>query len=181
MRIAIVGAGAMGGLLAARFALAGEAVTVVDRGPHLEAMQRAGLKLINPDGSEGAAKLARAVASPEDAGPHDVVFLAVKANLYATLAPSLPAMLAAPRVGPAVLPVPRELPQPPADFTGRAAELATLRRLLRPGSRHARGTGPRLTESPGGRGRPVVISAIDGMGGIGKPIPRQRYMTVPCP
>ncbi len=92
MKIAVVGAGAMGGLLAARFALAGEAVTVVDRGAHLEAMQRNGLRLINPDATEAVAKLARAVGSCEEAGPHDLIFLAVKANLYATLAPSLRSM-----------------------------------------------------------------------------------------
>jgi tetratricopeptide (TPR) repeat protein/transcriptional regulator with XRE-family HTH domain len=51
-------------------------------------------------------------------------------------------------------PVPRELPRPAADFTGRDAELATLRTLL---------DGPRSDEA-----RPVVISAIDGMGGVGK-------------
>src|SRR5947199_10495843 len=51
-------------------------------------------------------------------------------------------------------PVPRELPRPVADFTGREAELATLRALL---------AGPQP-----GAGRPVVVSAIDGMGGIGK-------------
>jgi len=50
--------------------------------------------------------------------------------------------------------VPRELPRPAADFTGRDAELADLLALLDP---------PR----PDGR-RPVVISAIDGMGGVGK-------------
>jgi hypothetical protein len=47
--------------------------------------------------------------------------------------PQLPPVLVAPRVGPAGLPIPRELPRPPADFTGRAGELATLRKLLRAG------------------------------------------------
>ena len=69
--------------------------------------------------------------------------------------PDLPALLAAPRIGPASLPIPRELPNPPADFTGRDRELATLEGLLSIGE-------------AGGSGRTVVISAIDGMGGIGK-------------
>jgi transcriptional regulator with XRE-family HTH domain len=58
--------------------------------------------------------------------------------------------------GPELLaaPPPREVPRPPADFTGRAAELTTLRE-------------PCGSETVGG-GRPVVISTIDGMGGIGK-------------
>jgi hypothetical protein len=50
--------------------------------------------------------------------------------------------------------VPRELPPRIADFTGREDELATLLVLL--------------TTSPADTGRPVVISAIDGMGGVGK-------------
>ncbi len=64
-----------------------------------------------------------------------------------------------PHHGPAARPVPRELPRPIADFTGRGDELATLRRLLDVGSREV------------GRvrtGATVIISAIDGMGGIGK-------------
>jgi len=55
---------------------------------------------------------------------------------------------------PDVLPAPRELPRPAADFTGRAVELARLRELLEPGGPEA--------------GGPVVVSAIDGMAGIGK-------------
>jgi hypothetical protein len=47
--------------------------------------------------------------------------------------PPLPAVLAASRVGPAGLPIPRELPRPPGDFTGRVGELASLRKLLRAG------------------------------------------------
>ena len=51
MKICIFGAGAIGGLMAAKLAAKGEAeVTVIARGPHLAAMQAKGLKLI----SEGA-------------------------------------------------------------------------------------------------------------------------------
>ena len=46
MKICVVGAGAIGGLLAVRFAEAGEDVTVIDQGAHLEAIQRSGLKLL---------------------------------------------------------------------------------------------------------------------------------------
>ena len=60
------------------------------------------------------------------------------------------------------LPVPRELPRPPADFTGRGSELGTLLDLLAVGAPGDAGT---ATTRPD---RPVVISAIDGMGGIGK-------------
>jgi tetratricopeptide (TPR) repeat protein len=57
-------------------------------------------------------------------------------------------------------PVPRELPRPIADFTGRSDELAMLRRLL-----VGAGESGAL---PAKAGTPVVLSAIDGMGGIGK-------------
>jgi DNA-binding SARP family transcriptional activator/Flp pilus assembly protein TadD len=77
--------------------------------------------------------------------------------------PRLPAVLLAPRVGPASLPIPRELPRPAADFTGRRDERATLRTLLDLGRRDADGV-----DAPGTELGPVVISAIDGMGGIGK-------------
>ena len=89
MKIAMVGAGAIGGLAAARFIAAGETVTVIDQGRHLEAIQRHGLRVTNPDGTETTARPSRAVASCAEAGPHDLVFLAVKANVYPTLAPSL--------------------------------------------------------------------------------------------
>jgi tetratricopeptide (TPR) repeat protein/transcriptional regulator with XRE-family HTH domain len=66
-----------------------------------------------------------------------------------------PAPGAAPPLPAIALPVPRELPRPAADFTGRVDELAALRRLLD-------------VERQGGLGGPVVITAIDGMGGVGK-------------
>src|SRR6266542_1140984 len=83
--------------------------------------------------------------------------------------PPLPAALVASRVGPPSLPIPRELPFPPTDFTGRGGELADLRALIATGvavDRAAGGVGVRA----GGAGRPgpVAIIAIDGMGGIGK-------------
>ncbi|MGH6717779.1 MAG: 2-dehydropantoate 2-reductase N-terminal domain-containing protein, partial [Alphaproteobacteria bacterium] len=43
MKICIYGAGAIGGLLGARLALAGEEVTLIARGPHLAAIQTNGL------------------------------------------------------------------------------------------------------------------------------------------
>ena len=55
MRIAVIGAGAIGGMLAVRFALSGHTVTVVDRGAHLEAIRKNGLKLVHHDGAEEVA------------------------------------------------------------------------------------------------------------------------------
>ena len=92
MNVAIVGAGAIGGILAVRLALAGNAVTAIDRGAHLAAIRANGLKLIKPDGSEEIAGNLRAVESCAEAGPHDLVFLALKANVIAGVAPAMRAL-----------------------------------------------------------------------------------------
>ena len=49
MRVAILGAGATGGFLGARLAKSGAEVVLIARGPHLEAMREAGLRLIEAD------------------------------------------------------------------------------------------------------------------------------------
>ncbi len=79
MKICIVGAGAVGGLMGTKFALAGEDVTVVDQGVHLSAIQQNGLKLIWEDGQEFTAQV-KAVDNVADAGLQDLVVLAVKAH-----------------------------------------------------------------------------------------------------
>ena len=79
MRICVVGAGAIGGLLAVKMAEAGNEVTVIDQGAHLQAIQNKGLELIWEDGSKHVAKV-RAVASAKEAGSHDLVILALKAH-----------------------------------------------------------------------------------------------------
>lgn len=88
MKICIVGAGAIGGYLGAKLALAGNEVTLIARGAHLQAIQQNGLKLIMNDGTE---QLARAVATanPAEAGQQDVVILATKAHSVPALAPTL--------------------------------------------------------------------------------------------
>ena len=80
MRLCVYGAGAMGGYIGARLAL-GEAaeVTLIARGPHLEAMQaKGGLTLIDADGEPRFARC-RAVADAREAGPQDYVVIALKA------------------------------------------------------------------------------------------------------
>ncbi len=61
-RVCVVGAGAIGGLMAAKLALAGNEVTVIDVGAQLSAIQQNGLKLVWHDGKEFTAKV-RAVGS----------------------------------------------------------------------------------------------------------------------
>ena len=79
MRVCVVGAGAIGGLIAAKLALAGNTVTVIDMGPHLAAIKADGLKLEWHDGTVETAKV-KAVEKAAEAGKQDLVVLAVKAH-----------------------------------------------------------------------------------------------------
>jgi len=91
MRIAIVGTGAIGGLLAARLARAGEQVCVVARGAHLEAIRAHGLKLIDAEGEH----VTRPAASSRlaDLGAQDCVALGVKAHQVGDVAADVAAAL----------------------------------------------------------------------------------------
>jgi 2-dehydropantoate 2-reductase len=91
-KICVVGAGAIGGLLAAKFALAGEVVTVIDQGAHLAAIQKNGLKLEWHDGKVQTAKV-KAVNKPTDAGKQDIVVLAVKAHFLDQVVRDIDALL----------------------------------------------------------------------------------------
>ncbi|MDE1930086.1 MAG: 2-dehydropantoate 2-reductase [Alphaproteobacteria bacterium] len=79
MRICVVGAGAIGGLIAAKLALAGNNVTVVDIGVHLAAIKANGIKLEWENGKTEIAKV-KAVDKIADAGRQELVILAVKAH-----------------------------------------------------------------------------------------------------
>ena len=59
MKTCIVGAGAIGGLIGAKLALAGEEVTLIARGAHLAAIREHGLKLLSADGAEETAAVIR--------------------------------------------------------------------------------------------------------------------------
>jgi 2-dehydropantoate 2-reductase len=78
MKVCIVGAGAIGGLLAVRLARSGQDVTVVARGAHLEAIRENGLTLLE----EGGETQARPTVAASLAGVEgqDLVVLAVKAH-----------------------------------------------------------------------------------------------------
>ncbi len=92
MKICIVGAGAIGGYLGAKLALAGETVTLIARGSHLAAIQEQGLKLIMADGSSQIATPALATSEISQAGVQDIVILAVKAQSVPGIAPALPTL-----------------------------------------------------------------------------------------
>jgi 2-dehydropantoate 2-reductase len=91
MKFAIIGAGAIGGWLAARLALAGETVSVMARGATLERIAGQGLEL--RAGPIRDVVRVRAAASAAELGPQDVVLLTVKAQSLPALAPSLRPLL----------------------------------------------------------------------------------------
>ena len=77
MRIAIVGAGGVGGYFGGRLAAAGEDVTFLARGAHLAAMQQDGLHIASPLGDVHLPKV-QATDRPQAVGPVDVVLFTVK-------------------------------------------------------------------------------------------------------
>ncbi|MBS0393305.1 MAG: 2-dehydropantoate 2-reductase [Proteobacteria bacterium] len=92
MRIAVVGAGAIGAYVGVRLALAGEQVTFVARGANLEALRSRGARLLLPDGSEQVASTVAVAADCASAGTQDVVILAVKAHQLGAIARDVPSM-----------------------------------------------------------------------------------------
>jgi 2-dehydropantoate 2-reductase len=92
MRICIIGAGAIGGLLAVRLAAAGHRVTAIARGVNLETIRKnGGMRLIWEDGSEHFGPL-RATDRIPEAGAQDTVILALKAHQLAPILDDLPAL-----------------------------------------------------------------------------------------
>ena len=91
MRIAIAGAGAIGGFIGAKLARAGADVVLFARGPHLRAMQERGLRVV---GDDGAFEVKPEVTGDLAAiGRADAIVLGVKAHSLTTLAPQLRPLL----------------------------------------------------------------------------------------
>lgn len=93
MKICIVGAGAIGGMLGVKLALSGHEVTLILRGANLEAVKQNGLMLIEENGNELLAKPVKATSSIREAGPQDVVILGLKAHQVAEVAADLPHLM----------------------------------------------------------------------------------------
>jgi len=89
MKVCIVGAGSIGGFVGVKLALAGEEVTLIARGANLEAIHAKGMRLLMHDGTEFVAKNVRATSSLAEAGPQDVVILAMKAHQVAPIVADL--------------------------------------------------------------------------------------------
>ena len=93
MKIAIIGAGAIGGLVGAKLALAGEDVTFLVRGRNLDAISRNGVKLISNDGVEQVATNVKASNDYAAIGVQDMVLLAMKAHQAEGVVNDLPKLL----------------------------------------------------------------------------------------
>ena len=93
MKIAIFGAGAIGGYLAVKLHQAGAEVSVIARGPHLAAMRANGLTLR----SEGETATVRLPCTDkaEEVGPQDYVIITLKANGLVPAAPQIAKLMGA--------------------------------------------------------------------------------------
>lgn len=100
MRIAVVGAGGVGGYFGARLLAGGEDVAFVARGETLRALATDGLRLTGASGDFHFAPV-RAVGDPREVGTVDAVLVAVKSWQLPGVAATI-----APLVGPATVVVP---------------------------------------------------------------------------
>lgn len=99
MNICVVGAGAIGGWIAAKLAIAGEQVSVLARGDTLELARAEGIRL--EEKGEEFVGVVSASDSARSIGAQDVVIIAVKAPALTALASELK-----PLIGPETLIVP---------------------------------------------------------------------------
>jgi 2-dehydropantoate 2-reductase len=87
MHIAVFGAGAVGGYLAAKLALAGHKVALVARGAALAAIRARGVKL-QDNGGERVVRL-RVVEQAQELGSHPLIIIAVKTHALAAAVPAI--------------------------------------------------------------------------------------------
>ena len=93
MRICVLGAGAIGGMLAVKLALAGHDVSVILRGANLDAVKKGGMRLIEEGGAQLHAPGIRATSVIAEVGEQDVIILGIKAHQVAAIAADLPAIM----------------------------------------------------------------------------------------
>jgi len=107
MKICVVGAGSIGGLLGVKLALAGHEVTLIARGANLAAIKANGMQLQMHDGSELVARDVHATERIAEAGPQDIVILGMKAHQVEPIVGELPALYHAETV---ILPMQNGIP-----------------------------------------------------------------------
>lgn len=91
MKVAVLGAGAIGAYVGAALHRAGTDVHLVARGEHLAAIRADGVQVTSPRGDFSART--PATDDPAEIGPVDYVFLGLKANSYATCHPLITPLL----------------------------------------------------------------------------------------
>ena len=94
LRVAVIGAGAIGGLFGARLIQAGHEVVFVARGATLAALRANGLQITSVDG-DVTLPTVQATDDPRTIGEVDVVLVSVKATQVAALASSLRPLIGA--------------------------------------------------------------------------------------
>lgn len=126
MRIGVAGAGAVGGLMAARLAEAGHEVSLLARGATLDAVREHGLRLATGDDAAAETVAHPAVADDASAlGPQDLLVVALKGTALARDAPQLAPMIGSETlVLPAMNGVPWWFLDPSGE--GRAVPLASI-------------------------------------------------------
>jgi 2-dehydropantoate 2-reductase len=92
MKVCVVGAGAIGGMMAAKLANSGHQLTIIARGAHLDAIRNNGLKYIE-NGEELVITELAATAEMSEVTGQDLVLLGVKAHQIAPIADKLQDML----------------------------------------------------------------------------------------
>lgn len=94
MKVCIYGAGAVGGHLAARLAAAGQhEISVIARGPQLEAIKKNGLTVSRGD-EVHSGRPDHATDDPRTLAPQDIVIVSLKAQALPEAAASIEALLA---------------------------------------------------------------------------------------
>lgn len=91
MKIAIVGAGAIGGLLGGHLARIGVDVTLIARGAHLAAIKQNGLRIVGE--ATDFTVQPKAVEDPSEAGPQDYVIVTLKSPAVAPMAKKMVPLL----------------------------------------------------------------------------------------
>jgi 2-dehydropantoate 2-reductase len=91
VKVAVLGAGAIGAYVGAALHRAGVEVHLIARGPHLKKIRESGVRVVSPRGDFEARPLA--TDDPAEVGPVDHIFLGLKANRYADAGPMIKPLL----------------------------------------------------------------------------------------
>jgi 2-dehydropantoate 2-reductase len=122
MKIAIIGVGAIGGYVGIRLARAGEDVTFIARGANLEALRTRGIRMLNANGTEEVVPQVKATDDYAEAGPQDIVVLAMKAHQVEAVTGDVPKLF-----GPKTVVIPMQNGIPYWYFHGHAGAFAGTR------------------------------------------------------